>query len=77
MPLRGFLPGGQDEWTPDGYAAAVTQNMFGPMRLTMGCYVERLKASSSPGRATVVSTSRSVLTVMAFRLIESRRNRVT
>jgi len=24
--------------TPDGYVASVTQNMFGPMRLTMKCY---------------------------------------
>ena len=59
----GFLPGGQDEWTPDGYAAAVTQNMFGPMRLTMGCYVERLKASSAPGGASVVS----IVSMSAFR----------
>ena len=58
----GTFPGGQDEWTPDGYAAAVTQNMFGPMRLTMGCH-ERLKASTAPGGASVVS----IVSMSAFR----------
>ena len=58
----GTFPGGQDEWTPDGYAAAVTQNMFGPMRLTMGCH-ERLKASTAAGGASVVS----IISMSAFR----------
>ena len=36
--------------------------MFGPMRLTMGCY-ERLKASNAPGGASVVS----IVSMSAFR----------
>jgi 3-oxoacyl-[acyl-carrier protein] reductase len=57
----GPYPAG-DEYDPDGYVASVTQNMFGPMRLTMGCY-ERLKSSKAPGGANVVS----VVSMSAFR----------
>ena len=49
----GPFPAG-DEYHPDGYIASVTQNMFGPMRLTMSCY-DRLKSSNAPGGASVVS----------------------
>jgi 3-oxoacyl-[acyl-carrier protein] reductase len=57
----GPYPAG-DEYDPDGYVASVTQNMLGPMRLTMRCH-ERLKASQAPGGASVVS----VVSMSAFR----------
>jgi 3-oxoacyl-[acyl-carrier protein] reductase len=57
----GPYPAG-DEYDPDGYIASVTQNMFGPMRLTMRCY-DRLKSSKAPGGASVVN----VVSMSAFR----------
>lgn len=57
----GPYPAG-DEYDPDGYVASVTQNMLGPMRLTMRCH-ERLKASKAAGGASVVS----VVSMSAFR----------
>ena len=57
----GPYPAG-DEYDPDGYVASVTQNMFGPMRLTMRCY-DRLKASKAPGGASVVN----IVSMSAFR----------
>jgi len=57
----GPYPAG-DEWDPDGYTASVAQNMLGPMRLTMGCH-DRLKASTAPGGASVVS----IVSMSAFR----------
>ena len=57
----GPYPAG-DEYDPDGYVASVTQNMFGPMRLTMRCH-DRLKASNVPGGASVVN----VVSMSAFR----------
>lgn len=57
----GPYPAG-DEYDPDGYVASVTQNMLGPMRLTMRCH-ELLKASQAPGGASVVS----VVSMSAFR----------
>ncbi|SPM32513.1 NAD(P)-dependent dehydrogenase, short-chain alcohol dehydrogenase family [Mycobacterium rhizamassiliense] len=57
----GPYPAG-DEYDPDGYVASVTQNMLGPMRLTMRCH-ERLKASQAAGGASVVS----VVSMSAFR----------
>lgn len=57
----GPYPAG-DEYDPDGYVASVTQNMLGPMRLTMRCH-ERLKSSQAPGGASVVS----VVSMSAFR----------
>jgi NAD(P)-dependent dehydrogenase (short-subunit alcohol dehydrogenase family) len=51
-----------DEYEPEGYVASVTQNMFGPMRLTMKCY-DRLKASNAPGGASVIS----IISMSAFR----------
>jgi 3-oxoacyl-[acyl-carrier protein] reductase len=57
----GPYPAG-DEYDPDGYIASVTQNMFGPMRLTMRCY-DRLKSSKAPGGASVVN----IVSMSAFR----------
>ncbi|OBI99840.1 SDR family NAD(P)-dependent oxidoreductase [Mycobacterium sp. 1465703.0] len=57
----GTYPAG-DEYDPDGYIASVTQNLFGPMRLTMRCY-DRLKSSQAPGGASVVN----VVSMSAFR----------
>ena len=51
----GPYPAG-DEYDPDGYVASVTQNMLGPMRLTMRCH-ERLRASQSASVVSVVSMS--------------------
>src|ERR1700754_274072 len=51
----GPYPAG-DEYDPDGYVASVTQNMLGPMRLTMRCY-ERLKASQDASVVSVDSMS--------------------
>lgn len=48
------MPGGVDEWTPDGFAAAVDLNLVGPMRVTAGCR-RLLFASSLPGGASVVN----------------------
>jgi 3-oxoacyl-[acyl-carrier protein] reductase len=57
----GPYPAG-DEYDPDGYIASVTQNMFGPMRLTMKCY-DRLKSSNATGGASVVN----IVSMSAFR----------
>jgi 3-oxoacyl-[acyl-carrier protein] reductase len=57
----GAFPSG-DEYDPDGYVASVSQNMFGPLRLTMRCY-DRLKSSNAAGGASVVN----ILSMSAFR----------
>jgi 3-oxoacyl-[acyl-carrier protein] reductase len=57
----GPYPAG-DEYDPDGYVASVTQNMFGPMRLTTKCY-DRLKSSNAAGGASVVN----IVSMSAFR----------
>lgn len=57
----GPYPAG-DEYDPEGYIASVTQNMFGPMRLTLKCY-DRLKSSNAPGGASVVN----IVSMSAFR----------
>lgn len=57
----GPYPAG-DEYDPDGYVASVTQNMFGPMRLTMRCH-ERLRSSAARGGASVIN----VVSMSAFR----------
>jgi NAD(P)-dependent dehydrogenase (short-subunit alcohol dehydrogenase family) len=57
----GPYPAG-DEYDPDGYVASVTQNLFGPMRLTTKCY-DRLKSSNAPGGASVVN----IVSMSAFR----------
>ncbi len=48
------LPGGLDEWTPEGFAAAVALNLLGPQRLTTGLR-KLLFASAHPGGASVVN----------------------
>jgi NAD(P)-dependent dehydrogenase (short-subunit alcohol dehydrogenase family) len=57
----GAFPAG-DEYEPDGYVASVTQNLFGPMRLTMACY-DLLKSSDAAGGASVVN----IVSMSAFR----------
>jgi 3-oxoacyl-[acyl-carrier protein] reductase len=57
----GPYPAG-DEYDPDGYVASVTQNMIGPMRLTMKCY-DRLKSSNATGGASVIN----IVSMSAFR----------
>jgi NAD(P)-dependent dehydrogenase (short-subunit alcohol dehydrogenase family) len=57
----GPYAGGKDEWDPDGYVGSVAVNMHAHMRLTMACH-ERLKASTAPGGASVVS----VVSMSAF-----------
>lgn len=48
------LPGGKDEWDPDGFAESVALNLDGPMRLTVGCR-KLLFASELDGGAGVVN----------------------
>jgi len=48
------LPGGLDEWTPEGFAAAIELNLVGPQRLTTGLR-RLLFASEHPGGASVVN----------------------
>ena len=48
------LPGGLDEWSPEGFAQSVAINLVGPMRLTVGCEA-LLGLSDMPGGASVVN----------------------
>ncbi len=48
------FPGGRDEWEPQAFAAALTLNLAGPMRLTIGCR-DRLRASTMDGGASVIN----------------------
>jgi NAD(P)-dependent dehydrogenase (short-subunit alcohol dehydrogenase family) len=48
------MPGGRDEWDPEGFAASVDINLVGPMRLTVGLR-RALFASEQPGGASVVN----------------------
>jgi 3-oxoacyl-[acyl-carrier protein] reductase len=48
------FPGGRDEWEPDTFAAALTLNLIGPMRLTVGAR-ERLARSTMEGGASVIN----------------------
>lgn len=48
------LPGGLDEWDPEGFATSVALNLVGPMRLTVGCR-RLLFASGLAGGASVVN----------------------
>lgn len=54
--------GGLDEWTPDGFSAALELNVEGAMRLTVGAR-PALAASSMAGGASVVN----VVSMTAFR----------
>jgi NAD(P)-dependent dehydrogenase (short-subunit alcohol dehydrogenase family) len=58
------FPGGRDEWEPDTFAAALTLNLVGPMRLTTGCR-KRLAASPMEGGASVISMT----SLSAFRSV--------
>lgn len=52
----------QDPWTPEGFTATVSQNLFGTMRLSMACG-DLLKASAAVGGASVVN----ITSMSAFR----------
>jgi 3-oxoacyl-[acyl-carrier protein] reductase len=58
------LPGGRDEWAPDVFAEALTINLTGAMRLTVGCR-DRLAASTMTGGASVVMLA----SMSAFRAV--------
>jgi NAD(P)-dependent dehydrogenase (short-subunit alcohol dehydrogenase family) len=58
------FPGGRDEWEPDTFATAITVNLVGPMRLTMGVR-DRLAASTMDGGASVVNMT----SLSAFRSV--------
>ncbi len=58
------FPGGRDEWEPEAFAAALTLNLAGPMRLTTGCR-DRLRASTMDGGASVINMA----SMSAFRSI--------
>jgi NAD(P)-dependent dehydrogenase (short-subunit alcohol dehydrogenase family) len=58
------FPGGRDEWEPDTFAAALTLNLVGPMRLTTGVR-DRLAASTMDGGASVVNMA----SLSAFRSV--------
>lgn len=51
----GPYAGNADEWDADGYAGSVEVNMFAHVRLTLALH-ERLKASTAPGGASVITT---------------------
>jgi NAD(P)-dependent dehydrogenase (short-subunit alcohol dehydrogenase family) len=48
------MPGGRDEWDPEGFAASVALNLVGPLRLTLGLR-RALFASEQAGGASVVN----------------------
>ncbi len=58
------FPGGRDEWEPETFAAALTLNLAGPMRLTTACR-SRLAASTIDGGASVINLA----SLSAFRSI--------
>jgi 3-oxoacyl-[acyl-carrier protein] reductase len=58
------FPGGRDEWEPDAFAAALSLNLAGPMRLTVGCR-PLLEASTLDGGGCVVNT----VSMAAFRAV--------
>lgn len=60
------LPGGLDEWTPEGFEAAVGVNLLGAQRLTMGLR-RLLYASEHPGGASVVNLT----SMAAFRATDA------
>ncbi len=59
--------GGLDEWTPDGFAAALGLNLAGPTRLTLGCR-PLLAASAMPGGASVIGLA-SMAAYRASRIV--------
>jgi NAD(P)-dependent dehydrogenase (short-subunit alcohol dehydrogenase family) len=50
------FPDGRDEWEPDAFAASLTLNLAGPMRLTTGVH-PLLRASELDGGASVINLS--------------------
>ena len=58
------FPGGLDEYTPEGFEAALKVNLVGPYRLTHGLH-GALAASEAPGGASVIS----LVSMAAFRAI--------
>ena len=58
------FPDGRDEWEPEAFAAALTLNLAGPMRLTTGCR-DRLRASTLDGGASVINMA----SMAAFRSV--------
>ncbi len=58
------FPGGRDEWEPDVFAAALTMNLAGPMRLTTGVRT-LLAASRLDGGGSVIN----IASLAAFRSI--------
>jgi NAD(P)-dependent dehydrogenase (short-subunit alcohol dehydrogenase family) len=58
------FPGGRDEWEPDTFTAALSLNLGGPMRLTVGCR-PLLAASTMSGGACVIN----IVSLAAFRSI--------
>jgi NAD(P)-dependent dehydrogenase (short-subunit alcohol dehydrogenase family) len=58
------FPGGRDEWEPDAYAKALSMNLAGPMRLTVGCR-PLLAASTLDGGGCVINT----VSMSAFRAV--------
>lgn len=58
------FPGGRDEWEPDTFAAALTLNLVGPMRLTVSSR-DKLAASTLEGGASVINMA----SLSAFRSI--------
>jgi 3-oxoacyl-[acyl-carrier protein] reductase len=58
------FPGGRDEWEPDTFARALSLNLVGPMRLTVGCR-DLLATSNLKGGASVVSMT----SLSAFRSV--------
>ena len=62
------FPGGRDEWEPDTFAEALSLNLGGPMRLTVGCR-PLLRASDMTGGACVIN----MVSLAAFRSIPPPR----
>ena len=58
------FPDGRDEWEPDAFAAALSLNLAGPMRLTAGCR-GLLQRSAAAGGASVVNMA----SMTAFRSV--------
>ena len=58
------FPGGRDEWEPETFAAALTLNLVGPMRLTTGVR-DQLTASTLDGGSSVVNLA----SLSAFRSV--------
>ena len=56
------FPGGRDEWEPETFATALTLNLGGPMRLTVGVR-DQLAASEMEGGANVIN----IASLTAFR----------